>query len=102
MSYNYTLDGALKLLISNAKISTLTRIERGRKMDFDIELTDLENLWNIQNGRCYHSGIPMNYDRNEWRVSIERLDNDLGYIKLNVVLCCLEFNTYILLILLYV
>jgi len=35
----------------------------------------------------------MNYDKNEWRVSLERLNPELGYIKNNIALCCFEFNT---------
>ncbi len=30
---------------------------------------------------------------NIWKVSLERVDPELGYIKDNVVLCCLEFNS---------
>jgi hypothetical protein len=35
----------------------------------------------------------MNYDRNEFRVSLERINTTLGYVKTNCVLCVLELNT---------
>jgi len=47
-----------------------------------------------QRGKCYYSDIPMNFTPNTpWQCSLERLNNDLGYIESNVVLICLEFNT---------
>jgi hypothetical protein len=35
----------------------------------------------------------MNYNKNEWRVSLERLNPELGYIKDNIVLTSIEFNS---------
>jgi len=36
----------------------------------------------------------MNFDRKDWHVSIERINNEKGYTLDNVCLICLEFNTH--------
>jgi len=47
-----------------------------------------------QKGRCAYSSIPLAYKRgSKYRVSIERINNKLGYTKENTVLICLEFNS---------
>jgi hypothetical protein len=94
-NYNYTLDGAFKGLLHNCNISAKRRRERGRDEAGVVTITydDVKSLWDLQEGECQHSGIPMNYDKNEWRVSIDRLDNSKGYTKENIVLCCIEFNS---------
>ncbi|CAK0808991.1 unnamed protein product [Prorocentrum cordatum] len=51
-------------------------------------------LWS-QGGRCYYSAVPMEYSipSSDWRMSLERLDNELGYIVSNCVFVACEFNT---------
>ena len=46
-----------------------------------------------QRGRCAVSNIPfpMNGDKH-WVISIDRLSNDIGYVKGNVQLVCKAFN----------
>jgi len=34
----------------------------------------------------------MNFYRNDWKVSLERSNPNLGYTKNNITLCCLELN----------
>jgi hypothetical protein len=92
--YIKTLKGYLVKLLSAAKSDSQKRLTKGRIEAgiFDITTDDLNNLWENQKGLCYYSKLPMNYDKNEWKISLERLNNDIGYIKDNIVLCCLEFN----------
>jgi hypothetical protein len=92
--YEHTLHGALVVLINRAKSSANERLNNGRIQAgiCDIILQDLKDLWDFQEGRCYYSGIPMNYDKRDWKVSLERKDNDYGYIKTNIALICFEFN----------
>ena len=93
-AYRKTLNGSLRTLLDDSKKNSKVRMENGRVEagKHDILFYDLENLWNVQEGKCYYSNLPMNYDRNDWKVSIERLNPELGYTKTNVALCCLEFN----------
>ena len=48
-----------------------------------------------QEGRCFYSGVPLQYMRchDDWVVSLERLDNNVGYTVSNTVLIAAEFNT---------
>ena len=48
-----------------------------------------------QGGRCYYSQVPLNYGQahTDWRLSVERLDNSIGYTPSNTVLIAVEFNT---------
>lgn len=95
MNLNYGFFGALSIIYQNSKKSAKTRKEHGRTEAavHDITRDDLVDLWKKQSGFCYYSQIPMQYDKNEFRVSLERLDINKGYIKDNIVLCCLEFNS---------
>lgn len=34
----------------------------------------------------------MKYDEKSWMISLERLNQDLGYIKTNIAFCCAELN----------
>eukprot|EP00933_Yihiella_yeosuensis_P062038 TRINITY_DN64962_c0_g1_i1.p1 TRINITY_DN64962_c0_g1~~TRINITY_DN64962_c0_g1_i1.p1 ORF type:complete len:123 (+),score=7.72 TRINITY_DN64962_c0_g1_i1:53-370(+) len=64
-------------------------------MTFELEFDDvLELLW-VQRGRCFYSGVPLEFKirHSHWRMSLERLDNFLGYSKSNCVLIAVEFNT---------
>jgi hypothetical protein len=92
--YYKTLNGCLNNLIGSAKSHAKKILDKGQIEAgiFELIIDDLQTLWENQEGKCYYSGIKMNYDKNEWKISLERLNEDLGYIKNNVVLCCLEFN----------
>ena len=44
--------------------------------------------------RCEYSNIPMSLSQCfDWSLSIERLDNKIGYTRENIALVCAEFNT---------
>lgn len=93
--YKYTFNGAINALLHNCRRNAKKRADNGRISAgiFNITYHDVLSLWKNQEGKCYHSGMPMNYTKNEWRISIDRIDNNRGYEKDNIVLCCLEFNT---------
>lgn len=52
-------------------------------------------LWS-QGGRCYYSGVPIEYlqPHSDWRISLERLNNEVGYLRWNCVLVACEFNSF--------
>jgi hypothetical protein len=86
-----TLNGAITRLIGNAKKDA--KVRKGLSKIFDISHENIQEIYKNQEGKCYYSGINMNYSiSNNWKMSLERLNPDLGYILSNVVLCCLEFN----------
>ena len=55
---------------------------------------DIIDMLRRQKGRCLYSGIPLRWMTNQdWRMSLERLDNFKGYNKDNCALICWEFNS---------
>jgi hypothetical protein len=84
----------LNRLFHNSRQSAEKRETKGRvgAGEHNLTLVYLEELWQKQSGRCYYSDIEMQYNKNEWKISLERIDTSKGYTQDNVVLCCLEFN----------
>lgn len=77
--YQYrSAENSLRLLLYNATTSSITRKEKGRIVasKHEIDIDYLLYLWNQQQGKCYYSGIPLNFDKNEWRMSCERLNTN--------------------------
>ena len=93
-SYNHTycrtLRGRAQILICNAR----SRSKRWHQ-DCDLDYADILRILLQQRGRCFYSGVPLQYKRphTDWVMSLERLDNSLGYVKGNCVLIATEFNT---------
>eukprot|EP00397_Hematodinium_sp_SG-2012_P042571 GEMP01047121.1.p1 GENE.GEMP01047121.1~~GEMP01047121.1.p1 ORF type:complete len:335 (+),score=15.42 GEMP01047121.1:42-1046(+) len=92
-----TLRSTMLQILKSAKGSSIRRslipqrFEAGR---FEVDLDDLLSLWQKQVGRCAYSDLVLNIQRyTPWRLSLERLDNNLGYIPENIVFSCAEFNT---------
>jgi hypothetical protein len=75
--------------------------KRAQKLNLlcDIDPDFLVDLFNKQNGLCYYSGIPLEW--NSWgkkhptmmSMSVDRKNPSLGYMKENVVLCTYRINT---------
>ena len=82
--YTNTLEGRLKTLVKGAK-----RSARDRNQEFSLTYQDLVNLWKAQNGKCLYTKWEMTTTTKDLTlVSIERLDNSVGYVVNNVVLVC--------------
>lgn len=65
--------------------------------DFTITKEDLHELYDQQKGICAYSGVEMtNIKDGEGyhltNISIDRVNNDLGYVKGNIALVCLSVN----------
>lgn len=73
---------------------------RGRairnNIPFNLELNDVINLWEAQDGLCALSGLPMTFELRRGRiptnVSIDKIDSRLGYVRGNVQLVCMACN----------
>lgn len=78
----------LKRLVQNCKSKAI----RDNKA-FAITYQDLQELWDKQGGLCYYSKQPMTLHTgshrkpNHNRVSVDRYDNEKGYVKGNLRLC---------------
>jgi len=83
-------------LASGTRQSAKRRLSKGRIEAGISTINDLDlaKLYVKQQGKCFWSDIPFatNTDTKDWQCSPDRLNEDLGYIEGNVVLCCKEFN----------
>lgn len=94
-SFNNDFNLYLKSRLSSIKSSC-----KKNNIQFDLDVDYLLYQWNIQNGLCYYSSLPM---KSESRVngfqgwqspSIDRKNPCLGYIKDNIVWCCFSVNSF--------
>jgi len=76
------------------KFRSKTRLNSGRDEAgiYDISPDYVEKLWKDQDEKCFYSGIQMVTSQSDWKVSLERKNPSLGYIKNNIALCCSELN----------
>lgn len=78
-------------LISTSK--RLARVRGGERSSFDIDRKYILELLKVQDNKCAVSGIEF-----EWvyhspnKLSIDRIDNDKGYLKDNIRLVCKQVN----------
>ncbi len=94
--YYTTQKGWFAHMFNNAQGNARTRrLKRGDQSGvFEITIDDIEDMWTEQKGLCYYTGVPMvALTKSDWQCSLERKDQKLGYIRSNVVLCCLECNS---------
>ena len=62
---------------------------RASKKGFEFTITDeiVEDILKQQNGKCYFTNIELTFKTHDWcSLSIDRINNDLGYTKENIVL----------------
>ncbi|CAE8628946.1 unnamed protein product, partial [Polarella glacialis] len=84
------LRGNALMLLSSARRRSLQR-----QQTFALTLDELLDMLWLQAGRCSYSGVPLQYKQRHthWRMSLERVDNSIGYTKDNCVLIAVEFNS---------
>lgn len=76
----------------NIPYSYYTGIKNGaisRKIEFKIQINDLEALWKKQKGICAISQLPLSFsdkvtDRSKTTASLDRIDSSMGYTKDNI------------------
>ena len=88
--YFRTLRGRSIRLVSHARARS-----RKKGQVCEISHADIPQMLLEQQGRCFYSGVPLQYQcpHTDWVMSLERLDNNLGYVIGNCVLIATEFNT---------
>ena len=70
-------------------IKYLLRYARGRKLDYDLNESFIEQMIINQDNRCALSGILFT---DTLKPSIDRIDSNIGYLKQNVQLVLFEVN----------
>ena len=85
-----TLRGNAQVFLDHARQRSKLK---GWKFDLDIDF--ILDMILQQKGRCAYSGVDMELllPHSDWRMSLERLDNDKGYVQENCILIAAEFNT---------
>lgn len=71
------------------------RNSHSRQMDFSIDAGDIARLWIKQNGLCCWFQVPMETIGGVHAprsISVDRIDNSLGYVNSNIVLACRAAN----------
>jgi hypothetical protein len=65
-----------------------------RNLPYEISTDDLIEVYKTQRGRCAITNLPMTHssDNPDFSASIDRIDNDRGYIVTNVQLVCWRCN----------
>lgn len=94
---NNTLEEFLSSILKDAKLR-----DKKKKREGDLDLEYLLELYKNQNGKCYYSGRVLKYiiSKEEHqgkricpdRISIDRIDSNIGYNKKNIVLCTWTAN----------
>ena len=88
--YLRTIRGTAQKLVQGARSRASKRLQ-----PCEVDLDDILDMMFEQRRRCYYSGIPLvlSQPHSHWRVSLERFNNDEGYVRKNCALVCHEFNT---------
>jgi hypothetical protein len=77
-----------------ARRNTKDRNEKGRDHKFTMTVPKLKKLITDQNGKCAISGAVLVFKSfSDNQASVDRIDDNLGYVDGNYRLVCLEFNT---------
>lgn len=94
-AYTNTRNGAISQIIRGAKGSIKTKNSNGRNIS-PVTLTrqQFDDLITAYGNRCAYSGLSLSFGNHmDWKVSPERLDNDITYSVANVIPIVAEMNT---------
>lgn len=86
----------------NDKHNKLKHTAKQRKIEYVLTPEILKKHFDMQNGLCYYTGVPLKLITTvEWNdkrqadpdvLSVDRIDSSIGYIDDNIVLCCTAIN----------
>lgn len=71
------------------KMINLKQSADARNIKFDLSFVTLKKL--MEQKKCFYTGRTLD-PRGDYALSIDRIDNKLGYIEGNVVACTVEIN----------
>jgi hypothetical protein len=86
------------ITLSKARVKARDRANTYYGKHFDLDLWQLWDLWVEQKGLCAVTKMPMNCEvgecsfKNPWKVSIDRIDSEQGYVIDNVRLVTHWYN----------
>ena len=69
-------------------IKDLKKVDKHKNYENDIDYEWVQLQMQLQNGLCYYSQIPMIMTKeHKYKITVDRLDNSIGHVKENCVLC---------------
>lgn len=80
----------------NQRAMECNRRAKLKGIEGNITHRDLLDIYEKQKGLCFYSDLTMDIKtriRSFDSLSVDRVDSNIGYIKDNIVLCCLSINT---------
>lgn len=80
----------LDLIVAD-KLKQMKASADKRNKEFNLTFTDVKRL--LKRKTCYYTGLKFNPDDTNLGLTIDRIDNKLGYVKGNVVSCCNAVNS---------
>ena len=88
------------LLFSKA-IANAKKRSKEKGLVFEIDINYIKELYSKQSGKCYYSKLPLNIVKNQgsglhdsFKMTLDRLDPEKGYVKGNVVWCAYCINSF--------
>lgn len=82
--------------VSHSYFNALRLAAKARNLNFELDITFLDELLEKQNFSCYYTNIPItvttNKEKNNGDASVDRINSNFGYIKTNVVWCHKDIN----------
>jgi hypothetical protein len=83
-----SFEGRIKTFLRTCATSA-----KKRGHEFSLSADNLREMWETQYGLCAYTGIAMTTQPNlPHSVSVERVDNNIGYTEANTVLVCKAVN----------
>jgi hypothetical protein len=84
-----TVKGPLTDLEVAKKMLNLKQSADSRNIKFDLSFTTLKEL--MEQKKCFYTGRILE-TKGDFSLSIDRIDNKLGYVEGNVVACTVDIN----------
>jgi hypothetical protein len=82
---NLTLDQKFEMLVKTA--------QKRKNFKCLISADYLKTVWQIQEGRCAYTKLPLTADANQLTtMSLDRINSDLDYVEGNIQLVCVSVN----------
>jgi hypothetical protein len=73
------------------KMTSIVSSGSNRGIEVNLRFTTLK--WIMKTKKCFFTGVKLNFIENDPnQLTIDRLDNDRGYVDDNIVACAKEFN----------
>ena len=98
--YNNILDKEAMRMFSKAYHAALRRATK-KEIKFEISLEDIIEKFISQKGKCFYSNEPMlikkenkNILHDPYKMTIDCIDSNIGYVKENVVWCLYCVNSF--------